>query len=161
MKKILVINTGGTFNKVYYPLNGNLEIDTKGNALFNIQKHWLNEYKIVNIIGKDSLDLNDKDRELIVKEVTEAKEKRIIVVHGTDTMDKTAKVLDDANIKKKIILTGSMVPYSINPIEATANFASAYGYLQNIDKNGVFIAMNGRIKDYKRVVKNKENGYFE
>lgn len=161
MKKILVINTGGTFNKVYYPLNGNLEIDTKGNALFNIQKHWLNEYKIVNIIGKDSLDLNDKDRELIVKEVTEAKEKRIIVVHGTDTMDKTAKVLDDANIKKKIILTGSMVPYSINPIEATANFASAYGYLQNIDKNGVFIAMNGRIKDYKRVVKNKEKGYFE
>jgi L-asparaginase len=54
-----------------------------------------------------------------------------------------------------------MIPYSINPIEATANFSSAYGFMQGIKKDGIFISMNGVIKDYKRVRKNKEKGYFE
>ena len=54
-----------------------------------------------------------------------------------------------------------MVPYSIKPIESTSNLCSAYGYLHAIEKRGVFISMNGMIKGYKRVVKNKEKGYFE
>ena len=161
MKKILIINTGGTFNKVYNPLNGNLEIEPTGKAIKEISKAWLNKLKIKNIIAKDSLDMKHEDREMIREEIQKAKEKNIIVVHGTDTMDKTAKYLDEANLNKKIILTGAMMPYSINPIEATANLSSAYGYLQNIKEKGVFIAMNGTIKDYKKVVKNKEKGYFE
>ncbi len=161
MKKILIINTGGTFNKVYNPLNGNLEIEPKGKAIKSIANAWLSKLKILNIIAKDSLDMTRKDRETILKEIQKAKVNNIIVVHGTDTMDKTAKYLDEANLNKKIILTGAMVPYSINPIEATANLSSAYGYLQNVKEKGVFIAMNGAIKDYKKVVKNKEKGYFE
>lgn len=161
MKKILIINTGGTFNKVYNPLNGNLEIEASGKAIKSIANAWLSKLKILNIIAKDSLDMTRKDRETILKEIQKAKANNIIVVHGTDTMDKTAKYLDEANLNKKIILTGAMVPYSINPIEATANLSSAYGYLQNVKEKGVFIAMNGAIKDYKKVVKNKEKGYFE
>lgn len=161
MKKILIINTGGTFNKVYNPLNGNLEIEASGKAIKSIANAWLSKLKILNIIAKDSLDMTRKDREIILKEIKNAKANNIIVVHGTDTMDKTAKYLDEANLNKKIILTGAMMPYSINPIEATANLSSAYGYLQNVKEKGVFIAMNGAIKDYKKVVKNKEKGYFE
>lgn len=161
MKKILIINTGGTFNKVYNPLNGNLEIEASGKAIKSIANAWLSKLKILNIIAKDSLDMTRKDRETILKEIQKAKANNIIVVHGTDTMDKTAKYLDEANLNKKIILTGAMMPYSINPIEATANLSSAYGYLQNVKEKGVFIAMNGTIKDYKKVVKNKEKGYFE
>ena len=161
MKKILIINTGGTFNKVYNPLTGNLDIDLKGKALNDIAKHWLNEFKIINIVGKDSLDINNIDRETLVKTIKESYEESIIIVHGTDTIDKSAKFLDAANLEKEIILTGAMVPYSIDPIEATANFASAYGYLNAINKNGVYIAMNGVIKDYTSVIKNKEKGYFE
>ena len=161
MKKILIINTGGTFNKVYNPLTGNLDIEPTGEAIKSIAKAWLTNFKIKNIIGKDSLDMTKKDRKIIFKTIQKAKEKNIIIIHGTDTMDKTAKYLAKLKLKKKIILTGAMVPYSIKPIEATSNLCSAYGYLYAIEKKGVFISMNGVVKGYKRVVKNKEKGYFE
>jgi L-asparaginase len=161
MKKILIINTGGTFNKVYNPLTGTLDIEPNGEAINAIAKHWLTNFKLINIIGKDSLEMNDKDRESIIRTIQEYEEKSIIIVHGTDTMDKTAHYLDEANLEKEIVLTGAMVPYAIEPIEATANLASAYGYINALKKFGVYIAMNGVIKDYKRVIKNKEKGYFE
>jgi len=161
MKKILIINTGGTFNKIYNPLTGELDIEPNGEAIEAIAKHWLTSFTLLNIIGKDSLEITPKDRETIVESIREAEQKQIILVHGTDTIDQTAQALFDANLKRKIILTGAMVPFSIEPIEATANLASAYGYLQNVDKVGVYLSMNGVLKDYKRVVKNKEKGYFE
>jgi len=161
MRKILIINTGGTFNKVYNPLNGNLDIDLNGNAVKQIAKNWLVNFKVINIIGKDSLDIDEKDREILLKTIKESSEQSIIIIHGTDTMDKSAKFLDEAHLEKVIILTGAMVPYSIDPIEATANFSSAYGYINAINKSGVYIAMNGVIKDYTSVIKNKEKGYFE
>lgn len=161
MKKILIINTGGTFNKIYNPLSGNLDIDAKGTALEFMAKRWLTTFKVINIIGKDSLDMTDKDRDKIAKTIKKYAYSRVIVVHGTDTMDKTADYLNATSLNKIIILTGAMVPYAIDPIEATANFASAYGYINATSKKGVYIAMNGIIKDYKRVMKNKEKGYFK
>jgi L-asparaginase len=160
MKKILVINTGGTFNKIYNPLTGSLDIDKKGKALKNLKKKWFNSFKIIDIIGKDSLEMTKEDREEILTTIQENFEKRIVIIHGTDTIDKTAFFLEKQQLKRKIILTGAMIPYSIEPIEATANFASAYGYIVNRDKNGVYISMNGKIKNHKRVIKNKEKGYF-
>jgi len=161
MKKILIINTGGTFNKVYNPLTGKLDIDVKGEAIKSIAQAWLTKFKIKNIIGKDSLDMTNEDRDIIVQSIKKCKKKNIIIVHGTDTMDKTAKYLDKAKLNKTIILTGAMVPYAIKPIEAISNLCSAYGYLYALKEEGVFISMNGVIKGYKRVVKNKEKGYFE
>jgi L-asparaginase len=161
MKKIVIINTGGTFNKVYNPITGNLDIDKSGSALRQIAQSWLTEFKIINIIGKDSLDMSHKDREQILKSIRESKENRVIIIHGTDTMDITAKYLNSAKLDKRIILTGAMKPFSINPIEATANLSSAYGYLLQLKENGVFIAMSGKIDLYRRVIKNREKGYFE
>jgi len=54
-----------------------------------------------------------------------------------------------------------MVPYSIDPTEATANLASAYGYLTSLEKRGVFIAMNGVLDFYEKVTKNRKLGKFE
>jgi L-asparaginase len=161
MKKIVVINTGGTFNKTYNPLTGELDIDREGKALKKIEESWLKKLEIINIIGKDSLEMTKEDREIILKTVKKIQGKRVIIVHGTDTMDKTANYLAKKNLKKKIILTGAMVPYSINSVEATANFSSAYGYLLSCKKKGIYISMNGTVENYKRVIKNKEKGYFE
>jgi len=161
MKKILIINTGGTFNKIYNPITGKLEIEPSGDAIKSIAKSWLTTFKIKNIIGKDSLEMTKKDRKLIIETIRESKIDDIIIVHGTDTMDKTAKVIAKEKFNKQIILTGSMVPFSINPIESTSNLCSAYGFIQYIYKGGVYISMNGIIKDYNKVFKNKEKGYFE
>ncbi len=75
-------------------------------------------------------------------------------------MELTAENLADADLEKKIIITGAMVPYSIDPVEATANLASAFGYLQTLNNSGVFIAMNGVFGSYKNIKKNRKEGKF-
>jgi L-asparaginase len=87
-------------------------------------------------------------------------EKKVLIVHGTDTMHLTAEYLADAELEKSIVLTGAMVPYSIDPVEASANFAFACGYLQNLETEGVFIAMNGVAGGYEAVIKDRNKGVF-
>ncbi len=160
MKKILIIDTGGTFNKIYNPLNGNLEVDKESKALQDIASKWLCEFKIYSIIGKDSLEITNHDRLELLSTIHQSGYTYIIIVHGTDTMDVTAEYLADAELEKTIVLTGAMVPYSIDPVEATANLASAYGYINALEKEGVFITMNGVMDSYEKVKKNRKEGKF-
>ena len=160
MTKVLIINTGGTFNKVYNPINGHLEIDTKGDALRSISSKWCCEIEIIDIIGKDSLDMSNRDRLELLAIISQSDFHHIIVVHGTDTMDITAEYLDDGDLEKCIILTGAMVPYSLDPVEATANLCSAYGYMNAMHKEGIYIAMNGVIDTYDKVKKDRSKGKF-
>ncbi len=160
MPKILIINTGGTFNKNYDPLNGTLFVDTTSKALENIASKWLCEFEILNIIGKDSLDITNRDRMELLAMISSAPFDRIIIIHGTDTMHLTAEYLADGELEKSIVLTGAMVPYSIDPVEATANLCSAYGYLYALEKEGVFIAMNGVVDTYDKVKKDRVKGKF-
>jgi len=161
VKKILIISTGGTFNKVYNPKSGNLEIDKNSNALKNIASKWLTEFEVLNIIGKDSLEMTNHDRLELLSTIHQSIYQKIIIVHGTDTMDITAEYLADAELEKTIVLTGAMVPYSIDPTEATANLASAYGYITALETRGVYIAMNGVFGAYRKVKKNRTLGKFE
>jgi len=160
MHKILIISTGGTFNKVYNSKTGTLDIDKSSNALKTIASKWLCEFEILNIIGKDSLEMTNHDRLELLSTIHQSNYHDIIIVHGTDTMDITAEYLADAELEKTIVLTGSMVPYSIDPVEATANLASAYGYINSLEKRGVYIAMNGVMESYKKVRKNRKEGRF-
>ncbi len=159
-KKILLISTGGTFNKVYQPLNGELLVDNTATALENIASKWLCEFEIINIIGKDSLYINNQDRLLLLATINNSKYDDIIIIHGTDSMNITAEYLADEELEKCIVLTGAMVPYSIDPVEATANLASAFGYLQILTDNGVYIAMHGLFGPYYNIIKDKKNGKF-
>ena len=159
--KITVINTGGTFNKRYNPLSGELDVPKDSLALDEIISYCYNiDFDVLNIISKDSLEMSDVDRELIVKTIKNIKNENIIIVHGTDTIDLTASFIDE-NIKDKtIVLTGAMLPISINKIEATLNFASAIGFLNANIKNGIYISMHGSVKNYKKLIKNREIGQF-
>lgn len=160
MHKILIINTGGTFNKCYNPLNGTLFVDTTSKTLEHIASKWLCEFEILNIIGKDSLDMTNRDRMELLDAINRSSYERFIIIHGTDTMHITAEYLADGELEKSIVLTGAMVPYSIDPIEATANLCCAYGYLNALEKEGVFIAMNGVMGDYEKVKKDRIKGKF-
>ena len=160
MKKILIISTGGTFNKIYDPIKGEFTIDSESHALENIASKWLCELKIVNIIGKDSLEMTNHDRLELLATISHSDYHHILIIHGTDTMDVTAEYLEDADLEKCIVLTGAMVPYSVDPVEATANLCSAYGYMNALDKEGIFIVMNGVMGPYKKVKKDRTKGKF-
>ena len=160
MKKILIINTGGTFNKHYNPIKGSLEVLQDSTVLDELMKKWLCEFEILNIIGKDSLDMTTQDRMELLATINMSAYDDFIVVHGTDTMELTAEYIADAEVEKRIVLTGAMVPYSIDPTEATANLASAIGYLLRQDNEGVYIAMNGVFGSYNKVKKDRKEGKF-
>ena len=159
-KKILIINTGGTFNKYYDPKTGELVVDQTSNVLEEIASKWLCDFEIMNIIGKDSRDMNSQDRLELLATIIESEYTHIVVIHGTDTMELSAEYLADAEEEKSVVLTGAMVPYSIDPVEATANLASALGYLQSCETDGIYIAMNGFVGDYRKIRKDRKQAKF-
>ncbi len=160
MQKTLIISTGGTFNKVYDPVAGDLVIDKNSHAVEEIASKWLHRFELMNIIGKDSLAMTNQDRLELLSVVTQTEHEKIIIIHGTDTMHITAEYLADVEIEKKIILTGAMVPYSIDPVEATANLSSALGYIQLLKENGIYTVMNGLFGTYDHIVKERSEGKF-
>ncbi len=160
MDDILIISTGGTFNKIYDPIKGELSVDTGSLAIKKIADKWLTELNLINIISKDSLDMDDNDRKLLADTISRATEQKIIVIHGTDTMDQSAKYIDEKNCDKIVVFTGAMVPYAIEAIEAASNLSSAIGYTTAIHKNGVYIAMNGIFGKHTEVTKDRKAGKF-
>jgi len=159
---IEVINTGGTFNKRYNPLNGELEVPNDFLAIEDILNKGLcvnQQIKITQIISKDSLEFTKEDRKFLLETIQNSNSNKIIIVHGTDTMIKSAKFIAKTIKNKKIIFTGAMKPYEIEKVEAVANFMMAFGFIQNA-KNGVYVSMHGIVKKYDKIQKDYQKGIF-
>ena len=69
-------------------------------------------------------------------------------------------ILDEKIKDKTIILTGAMLPISINKVEATLNFSQAIGFWNANIENGIYILMHGSVKNYNNLIKNRELGKF-
>jgi L-asparaginase len=159
--KITVFNTGGTFNKRYNPILGQLEVPTDSMALDALLKSIHNvQIEVINLISKDSLDITNEDRTFLVKEIQKCENEAIIIIHGTDTMDLTAHFIAQHINNKKIILTGAMIPMSIDHVEATMNFSLALGFLNASVSHGVYVAMHGAVANYEKLTKNRTQGKF-
>jgi L-asparaginase len=158
---ITVLNTGGTFNKRYNPLKGELEVPSDSIALDKIIKSCHNvTFDIKNIVSKDSLDFTDVDRQTILDEIINSTSDKIIIIHGTDTVDLTSKFLEGKVENKKIVFTGAMVPMSIDEVEATMNFSQALGFLNAEIKAGIYISMHGVVVEHTRLKKDRSVGQF-
>lgn len=157
---MLILNTGGTFNKRYNPLNGELEVPCDNLAVDSVVFTFSKGVSVQGLLYKDSLDMTPADRDDLAKTISQSDERIIIVVHGTDTIDQSAQHIAKLGLEKVIVFTGSMVPFSIDAIEATANLAMAIGYTYHA-LNGVYIVMQGICGSYDRVIKNKGQGKFE
>lgn len=159
--KITVLNTGGTFNKRYNPIKGQLEVPNDNIALDKIVKSCHNvEFEIKNIVSKDSLDFTQEDRILILDSIKDSNSDKIIIIHGTDTIDLTSKFIEDKVKNKKIVFTGAMVPMSIDEIEATINFSQAIGFLNAPIENGIYISMHGVVVEHSKLKKDRSVGKF-
>jgi L-asparaginase len=158
---MLILNSGGTFNKRYNPSNGDLEVPYDNNAIQKILESVNYKYGLAGVVYKDSLDMNMDDRKMLANIIMESSDDTFIIIHGTDTMDMSAEFLDEIFDDKKIILTGAMKPFEIDNIEATLNLGMAIGFSKSLVKNGVYICMNGIIAPWDRVIKNRQLGKFE
>ena len=158
---IAVINTGGTFNKRYDPLKGELCVPNDNVALDKILKSCHNiDFEVKNIVSKDSLDMTDIDMKIILQTIRNSAYDKIIIIHGTDTIDKTAEFISDHIFDKKVVFTGAMVPMSIDEVEATMNFSLALGFLSAEVENGIYLAIHGVVVNHKNILKDKSLGKF-
>ncbi len=157
---IKLLITGGTIDKQYDELNGKLIFTQSGIGDMLTQGRTRLELSLETVMLKDSLDLDDNDRQKILASCLTCDESRIVITHGTDTMVETSQVLAAGIKDKTIVLLGAMVPYQFKNSDALFNLGCAIAAVQTLG-NGVYITMNGKVFNYDEVVKNKEAGEFQ
>lgn len=151
--------TGGTFDKEYNELDGELyfkethlpEMLRRGRCRVPVQ--------VRTLMMVDSETLGEDDRELILRSCARSSSDRIVVTHGTDTMEVTARQLGAAGMDKTIVLTGAMVPYTFGSSDGMFNLGAALAFAQVLP-HGVYVVMNGRCFDWDNVTKNRDAGIF-
>jgi len=164
-QKVIVITTGGTIEKVYDEESGTLS--NRGSQLAQMRRRLRLPYTEIqhhDLLCKDSLEMTDKDRQIILLAVENFLQENvpIIILHGTDTMEITAKYLYD-NIKElrvPIVMTGAMIPFGFENSDALQNFTEAL-LASSLLKPGIYISMHGKVHKMPGVYKNREKGTFE
>lgn len=156
---IKIFTTGGTFDKIYFDAKSEFHI---GDTIIGELLEEANvdfDYEIESLLKKDSLDIDEIDRELIREAVTNVNNQRILITHGTDSMVETAKALHGI-ADKTIVLFGAMQPARMRYSDAMYNLGVASAAVQLLPA-GVYLAMNGKIFDPRKVIKNRALNRFE
>ena len=155
-----ILVTGGTFDKDYHELEGRLFFrHTHVPEMLRLGRCEL-AVEVQALMLVDSLDMTDADRERILSACRSAPEERIVITHGTDTMERTAQTVGAARLAKTIVLTGAMVPYTFGSSDGLFNLGSALAFAQSLTA-GTYVAMNGRCFRWENVRKNRSSGVFE
>jgi L-asparaginase len=155
-----VLVTGGTFDKDYHELEGRLFFKkTHVREMLDLGRCRV-PVAVEELMLIDSLEMTDADRERVLEACRRAPEPRLVITHGTDTMELTARAIWTAALPKTIVLTGAMVPYTFGSSDGLFNLGSALAFAQALP-HGTYVAMNGRVLRGDNVHKNKRTGVFE
>jgi L-asparaginase len=157
---VRVIATGGTFDKQYNPVDGSLGFKESHVPGMLEQGRVHSPFVFEALPLLDSLDMVDTDRARVLHACMQAPEEKILIIHGTDTMQETALVLAMASLGKTIVLTGAMIPCQVAGSDALFNLGFAYGMAQMLLPD-VYITMNGQVFRWDNVRKNRDEGVFE
>ncbi len=157
--RLKIFTTGGTIDKIYFDAQSDFEVGEPqiGRILADARVGF--EYEIVQLMRKDSLELDDADRAIIRRAVATEESLHILITHGTDTMVETAMALGELP-GKTIVLTGALNPARFDSSDAIFNIGLAVAAVQT-SLPGVYIAMNGRVFDARSVRKNRTKNRFE
>lgn len=158
---MLILNSGGTFNKKYNPLSGELEVPYSNEAIEKILKSMDAKYDLAGVIYKDSLEMTIDDRKILTNIIMESKDDTFVIVHGTDTMHLSAEFLAEIFDDRKIVFVGAMKPFEIDSIEASLNLGMAIGFAKGVKEYGVYICMSGHVGPWDKIHKNTKFGKFE
>ena len=157
---IRMLVTGGTFDKVYHEITGELCLkDTHLPEMLKLGKSRL-KTKISMILMIDSLNITESDMKVIQTCCEQSKENRIVIIHGTDKMVDTAKFLGKHIEHKTVVLTGAIIPYAFKSSDSLFNLGSSLAFVQTLSP-GIYVSMNGKYFNWDNVRKNRQTGEFE
>lgn len=164
MQQITFITTGGTIEKTYDEHSGALSnqhsILSKILSTLRLPGIEINQR---NVIFKDSLDMTDSDREIILDITRQAmaKSDAIIILHGTDTLEQTGNMLykEIKEPKCPVIFTGAMRPYEFRDSDAAQNVTEAL-FAAMLVEPGIYVAMHNHLITFPGVTKDREKLTF-
>ncbi len=162
---IAILCTGGTFDKRYGSGSGVRDFSF-GNT--SAVTEIVNRFGIENVevtydseVAKDSLDITDEERYHMALWCRECPHDACVIVHGTDTMIDTARVIAQNNTTNKVVvLTGALRPACMRDSDAELNLGGALIAAQTC-RPGVYIVMGGTIFRWDACRKNPTTGHFE
>ena len=157
--KIKIFTTGGSIDKGYCGISSDfIVLDTRVADLLKDANIDL-EVEIESLLKKDSLEITDEERLMLVDRVKSDPARLIVISHGTDTLPQTGRALVGIP-GKVIVLTGAVQPAEFKHSDAPFNLGFAMAAVQTLNP-GVYLAMNGKIYDPETVRKNRERGNYE
>lgn len=162
--RVGLLTTGGTIEKRYHEPDGSLRnVDSPLEEILHRLRLPALEWRVIPVMSKDSLDMTDEDRHLILERVREtlALHDAILVVHGTDTLSATGEVLHAglANLDKPVVLTGAMRPFEFRDTDAYQNLTEAL-LACRLAPPGVYVAMHNCILRFPGVRKDRQRMTF-
>ncbi|MBN2646775.1 MAG: asparaginase [Thiotrichales bacterium] len=166
--KIHLLVTGGTLDKDYDPLSGELIFPPTHVPKILQQARVSLELEITPLMALDSLQMTDADRLQIAQACLQTAASAIVITHGTDTMVKTGEKLQQLMQQapwlglsdKTIVLTGAMRPFALSDSDASFNLGASLLAAQ-MAPPGVYVCMNGQLHSVEAVQKNRRLGRFE
>ncbi|MFT6387103.1 MAG: L-asparaginase [Cellvibrionaceae bacterium] len=158
---LTIFTTGGTFDKIYFDANSEFSIGEPQVKPILKEANLSLDYHIESLLKKDSLDIGDVDRQLIVDKIVSSDSRQIIITHGTDGMAATAQAIAKASIETKtIVLVGAMQPARMRYSDAPFNLGFAVASALLLPA-GIYISMNGHVFTHDNVTKNLAQARFE
>ncbi|MGC8478355.1 MAG: asparaginase [Candidatus Micrarchaeia archaeon] len=150
---VLIIATGGTIASEISEgggLSPKLGAQQLADLLIDSANRKSIEIELLQLMNKDSTNVDPKDWEKMIKAINENIQKYdgIVVLHGTDTLAYSASALSFIfRSGKPIVLTGSMHPAKDKGSDARDNFNLALRVAAGIipTSGGVLIAFGGDI----------------
>jgi L-asparaginase len=120
------------------------------------------QVEVTPLMNKDSLEMTDEDRELILSVVgAKANDGPVVITHGTDTMVQTGRLLKARlpELRFPVILTGAMTPLGFERSDGLQNLTeSLFG--ARVLQPGVWIVIHSQVFDVDHVRKDRENARF-
>lgn len=168
MKKtrVTIVSTGGTIEKTYDEYDGSLsnrETVINERILPKLRLPYT-EVSVKSIMAKDSLYLDDQDRKIIFDALKQfaAYGDPIVVLHGTDTMEVTAKFCfdQDYTFEVPVVFTGAMKPLGFEDSDAMQNITEAL-HCAKVLNPGLYVSFHNQIFKVPNVTKNRQTRTFD
>lgn len=159
-RKILVLTTGGTIEKSYSEEDGSIKNNESifKEKLLRRLRLPHTSVEVIQIMAKDSLDMTDQDRELIVESIKSHSSNfdGIVVLHGTDTLTRSLTACYESinNPRIAVVFTGAMRPAGFEDSDAQQNFTEAL-YAAQMARPGFYVSFHGKLFVAPKVAKDK------
>jgi L-asparaginase len=165
MRFIHLLSCGGTIEKIYSERTGAV-VNVEDKIIRYLDRLRLPETEVetTRLMNKDSLEMDNADRKVVLEAVQAKLSGRaapVVITHGTDTIVETGLSLKQAfpGVAVPIILTGAMTPLGFENSDGLQNLTESL-FAAHILPAGVWLVMQNQAFPIDRVRKDRALARF-